>query len=157
MSCPRCPHFDSCSAPLCSEDPASLMYAVWFGDEEVCRRADYRAVPIVRVQRRIARLTGGELGQGCFTAPMLGQGCRLTRVIRGLDPEAGPISPDRVARWLRDHPTKRSLTEQERADRGARISKMRGENTGSGTKPGARTQGPVPPAVQTGPFSAGAE
>lgn len=157
MSCPICPHFDSCSAPLCPEDPASLVHGAWFGDEEVCRRADYRSLPIVHVQRRIARLTSGDPGRGCFTAPMLGQGCRLTRAIRGIDPEAGPISSDRVARWLRDHPQKRALAEEERAVRRARVVKMRAPNTGAGAESGPRTRAPVTPADQIDLFPAGAE
>ena len=153
MSCPTCPHFDSCSAPLCPEDPASLEDCAWFADEEVCRRADHRALPMVRAQRRIARATGQDFERGCFTAAMLRGVTTITKGIRGLDPET-PITPDRAQRWLSGFKGRRPLTDQQRAVLRARVSKMRASQQGAGAPKGAGSKGPVPLPVQADLFPA---
>ena len=145
MSAQSCPHFDRCSAPLCPIDAMSLEHGAWFPDEEVCRRADHRTQPMVRTQRRIARLTAADTESGCFTGAMLLRGCRLTRKIKGLDPDSGPITAESVVRWLRKHPQKRLLTEEERAVRRARATKIMATHTNSGTDSVARTRAPETP------------
>jgi hypothetical protein len=112
---------------------------------------------MVQAQRKIARLADDDASRGCFTGEMLSQDCRLARAIKGLDPDQGPITTERVRRWLRDHPQKRALTEEERAARRARVEKIRALNTGAGAESGTKTWMPVTHAAQIDLFPAGEE
>jgi hypothetical protein len=102
MSAPSCPHFDSCSAPLCPADSASLQHCAWFTDEEVCRRHDHSDDLMVRAQRKLAGVKN--FSRGCFTAAMLSHTCEFGRRTEGLDPDVGEISHARVEKWIADHP-----------------------------------------------------
>jgi hypothetical protein len=129
MSCPTCPHFDSCSAPLCPEDPASLEHAAWFPDEAACVRQDYSSTAMVRAQRRIARATARDSARGCFTADMLAGVTTISRGIKGLDPET-PITSERVTKWLSGFKGRKPLTDEQRAVLRARALKMRASQSG---------------------------
>jgi len=109
MSSPACPHFDGCNAPLCPIDPESLSHGAWFPDEETCRRRDLQQ-PWVARQRKVARSTGGDPARGCFSVPMLARDCRITSAFRGLDPNQGPATPERVKTWLSEHPAIEALS-----------------------------------------------
>jgi len=94
-----CPRFETCSAPICPMSADSLRDCAWFPDEDVCQLAQYRSTPMVARQRRIARVTEGDSGRGCFTAAMLSHPCMITRGIQGLDPET-EITLKRVQAWI---------------------------------------------------------
>jgi len=49
-------------------------------------------------------------------AVVLAQDCRFSKMIRGLDPETGEITAERVQKWIKEHPAKRKLTEQDVRD-----------------------------------------
>ena len=104
MSCETCRYFESCSAPICPEDPESLAYCAWFSDEEICKRADYAGVSWIKRQKRIARATQKDFWRGCFTMAMLDHPCTIHSSIKGLDPEKGEISEARVKEWMSKHP-----------------------------------------------------
>lgn len=129
MSAFSCSHFDGCSAPLCTEDPASLRDCAWFPDEEVCLRRDHSDTPIVRAQKRIARATGKDFERGCFTVEMLAGITSIGKKTRGLDPEE-PITPARVATWLSGFKGRKPLTDEQRAVLRARALKMRASQQG---------------------------
>ena len=111
MSCPTCPHFQDCSAPICPEDQESLVNCAWFPDESICRRETYASLPWVQKQHRIARATGRDSERGCFSQLMLAHDCRVYKTIQGLDPETA-ITVERAQKWIKDHP---AITEPRRA------------------------------------------
>jgi hypothetical protein len=122
MSSPACRYFDSCSAPLCPEDPDSLQSCAWFPDEESCHRGDLKGLAWLRRQRKIARVTGGDPARGCFTFAMLYRDCRISKAIKGVDPDRGP--PGHLeGEWLTAHP---EITAEARAK-----SKAQGEKIGA--------------------------
>jgi len=136
MSAPECPYFNDCSAPLCPLDEASLSACAWFPDEETCHRRDLRADWIARA-RKIARVVANDSERGCFTQEMLGRNFRITAGLRGLDPDKGPISPERVKAWLAGHPALRERTEAERREL---ASKLRATVQKKGARSRARNQ-----------------
>jgi hypothetical protein len=123
VSSAGCPHFDTCSAPLCPLDPQSLEAGSWFGDEEICVRRDLRSPWIAR-QRKIVRATAGDPAAGSFTFRMLSRDFVIRRGLTGLDPDKGP--PDKTeADWLKAHPGRRQLSDAQRAVLRARGFKKR--------------------------------
>lgn len=104
MSGKGCRFFDTCSAPICPEDPESLVHCAWFPDEEVCKRADYAGVSWIKRQKRIARATGRNFERGCFTMAILDHPCAIHASIKGFDPEKGEISEARAKEWIAKHP-----------------------------------------------------
>jgi len=108
----RCPHFSTCSAPLCPEDPASIERTVWYPGEEICKR---QGVGFAARQRRIARAGIGS--ETCFTASMLRRNIVITRTLRGLDPER--LRDEALESWFKRHKGKTPLSEAERERRRA--------------------------------------
>ncbi len=133
-----CRYFDECSAPLCPESGESLQACAWFPDEEICRRADHTGLLWIKRQKRIARATGKELTRGCFSHVMLCQDCRITGGIKGIDPEAGEITTERVHAWCKVHP---AITEESRAKSRAQAQKNMAFRPGFGSPKRQNTGG----------------
>jgi hypothetical protein len=104
-----CPHFDDCSA-LCPLNPEMLRDCAWFPDEEVCHRGDLKGTPWLVRQRKIARKTSRDFSRGCFTYAMICHPCEISKGIQGLDPDAGEITPERVRKWIGEHPTAKPMS-----------------------------------------------
>lgn len=116
MTARDCPHFDACNAPLCPLDPGSTA-GVWFADEPVCARTE---VPDwVKRQRKIGRVA--DYSAGMFTLEMLNHPGRVSRGIRGIDPEL-PVEkiPAAVEKWKAAHP---AITDERRAQLRAQLPK----------------------------------
>jgi hypothetical protein len=94
-----CKYFDGCSAPLCPKDEG-VADRTWFADEDICRLAD---VPEwVRRQRKVSRKA---VMGGYFTLAMLNHDCRITRGMKGIDPDG--TDEKRAAdetSWFKAHP-----------------------------------------------------
>jgi hypothetical protein len=148
MSCPTCPHFQDCSAPICPEDPESLANCAWFPGEEICRREVYASLPWVRKQRRTALATGKDAERGCFTVEMLAHDCRVYGTVQGLDPET-EITVARSQKWIREHP---EITETRRAQLRAQGQKNVAAYGGIGPKKvpsGPSSEGSTPEMVKS--------
>jgi hypothetical protein len=94
-----CKYFDGCSAPLCPKDEW-VADRTWFPDEDICRLAD---VPDwVKRQKKISRKAAQD---GYFTLAMLKQDCRISKGIKGVDPDGTDRerAADEVA-WFKAHP-----------------------------------------------------
>lgn len=102
----ECQKFDECSAPLCPNNPDSLG-DIWFPDEEICTK---HSPNWVKVQRKTAERASG----GYFTSDMLKQNCRINQGITGLDPDEP--EPAQLKAWLKKHPSKKELSETEKAE-----------------------------------------
>jgi hypothetical protein len=113
----KCPHFSTCSAPLCPDD-STLETAAWFPGEEICRR---EGIAFAAVQRRIMRAGIG--GDTCFTVSMLRRKVKVSKGLRGLDPER-PRS-EALASWLLRHKGVAPLSEEKRAQLRERMLTVR--------------------------------
>jgi hypothetical protein len=166
MSDPSCPHFHNCDANVCPLDPQSLAHAAWIPDEETCHRADLRTARWIVRQRRIAKATGADFERGCFTFAMLSTDFRITKALRGLDPDAGPADTAAAQIWIEKHP---AITEAQRALLRAqgrkKVEKYRGFVSRKGqidsfpnqpTTEAAQSDG-TPPLVPPGPSQLGVD
>ena len=104
-----CPHFSTCSAPLCPDD-STLEKSVWYPGEEICKRT---GITFAAVQRRIIRAGIGP--ETCFTVLMLKRNIPITKTLRGLDPER--VRGLALETWLRQHKGRAPLPEEERERR----------------------------------------
>jgi hypothetical protein len=143
-----CKYFDGCSAPLCPKDEG-VADRTWFPDEDICRLAD---VPDwVKRQKKISRkaATGGY-----FTLAMLKQDCRISKGMKGIDPDGTDRerAADEAA-WFTAHPViTREMREKLRAEgekkkellHRARLKKAR-SNIGPDAFPGEKGNW-IPPA-----------
>jgi len=116
----RCPHFSTCSAPLCPE-ASNVEKAVWFPGEDICKRS---GIDFAARQRRIARAGSGS--GTCFTVSMLKRDIVMTKALQGLDPERP--RREALASWLARHKGKTPLSEEEKARRRDRF--MRNKRQG---------------------------
>jgi hypothetical protein len=126
-----------------------MKHGVWFPDEEMCHRREYRNIQWVSRQFRIAKATGLDSFRGCFTVAMLERNCRITTGIRGLDPDDGEINPERVEGWIRKHAAVRAWTDEERAVARARLEKIEALKSGRETKTGPGRRTPVTSMAKT--------
>ena len=101
-----CRYFDGCSAPLCPKDEGAAD-RTWFPDEDICRLI---CVPEwVKRQRKVSRKAAQG---GYFTVTMLKQDCRISKGMKGIDPDGTDTerAADEAA-WFKAHPV---ITEEER-------------------------------------------
>jgi hypothetical protein len=121
-----CKYFDGCSAPLCPKDEG-VADRTWFADEDICRLAD---VPEwVKRQRKVSRKAA--LG-GYFTLAMLRHDCRISKGIKGIDPDG--TDKERAAgeaAWFKVHPV---ITAENREKNRAIGLKNKGFLDGGGCK-----------------------
>ena len=83
-----CPGYESCAAPLCPRDAPTLKGGQWFVGEPVCCARAFVSVPWLRTQKRIARVMDGQGAEaGYFTVGMLSTIQRVTKGVRGVDPD----------------------------------------------------------------------
>ena len=50
-----CRLYETCSAPLCPLDRASLLNSIWYPDEEICRSRTFSNLTWIRQQGKIAK------------------------------------------------------------------------------------------------------
>jgi hypothetical protein len=121
-----CKYFDGCSAPLCPRDEG-ISSRTWFPDEDLCRLAD---VPgWVKRQRKVAKKAAAG---GYFTLAMLSHDCRITKGMKGIDPDG--TDKERAAceaAWFKAHP---AITAELRETRRAVAEKNRASVLGVGDK-----------------------
>jgi hypothetical protein len=126
-----CKYFDGCSAPLCPKDEG-VADRTWFADEDICRLS---AVPEwVRRQRKVSRKAA--MG-GYFTLAMLKQDCRISKGIKGIDPDG--TDKERAAdeaAWFKAHPV---MTTEMREKLKAEGEKKKSYYIGPGLKKCGRT------------------
>ena len=124
MKAEECKRFDRCSAPLCPLDEESLGSGIFYPNEEVCQLQAFCKLDWIRNQRKIAKKSRNV--DFYFTHRMLEQNCVIGRGIEGLDPDHDISERERdVARWLKQHPEKRIISEAEREELKNRMMKVR--------------------------------
>ena len=103
-----CPKWDSCSAPICPlEDKIKNLNYIWYPDEEICPKHKNQ---FIKTQKKIKK-KARDLDK-YFNLEMLNRNFIVGAGIVGLNPyeEEGP----QLKRWLRKHPLKRQISEEER-------------------------------------------
>jgi hypothetical protein len=113
-------------SPLCPKDEG-IADRTWFPDEDTCRLAD---VPEwIRRQRKVSRKAAPG---GYFTLAMLKQDCRISKGMKGIDPDGTDRErADDEAAWFKAHPV---ITAEMREKRWAVAEKNRASVLGVGTK-----------------------
>jgi len=107
MTKEQCKLFEKCEAPLCPlEDDSSQL---WYPDEGICRARKFHRLPWIKKQKRIAKL-GLTIDAGFFTAQMLKSIDRITRSLKGADPDEF----DSETRWLEQREQKRVTASKKR-------------------------------------------
>jgi hypothetical protein len=117
-----CKYFDGCSAPLCPKDEG-IADRTWFADEDICRLAN--TPEWVKRQRKISKKAA--MG-GYFTVAMLKHDCRISRGMKGIDPDG--TDRERAAEeaaWFTAHPV---ITEEEREKYKATAEKLNAKSLG---------------------------
>jgi len=118
MNRSECTQYDKCSAPLCPLDKQTLMYGIWYPDEEICRKHHHRWV---KTQKKIAKRARNK--DHYYVLQMLKQDCVIGRAIDGLDPNYDESS--QLGKWLKNHPPKKQLTEEEKGVLAERMRHLR--------------------------------
>ena len=103
-----CPNHEGCAAPLCPLDMNPQH--IWFPNEEICSRADFRMLPWVRMQRKLVRRYISP--DGFFTVKMLEAITNVHPTLIGADPNAGMNA---ARQWLRNRRDKKHRTALARA------------------------------------------
>jgi hypothetical protein len=155
-----CRYFDGCSAPLCPGDEG-IAARTWFPDEDICRLADVH--DWVKRQRKVSR----KAASGAYfvvlrvqqiksnTLAMLKQDCRLSRGMKGIDPNGtDKEQANDEAAWFKAHPV---ITAEERERNRVIGLKNKGFLDGKGCKKSLSKTGPdvgsgkkgswIPPAL----------
>ena len=114
----KCSSFDKCSAPFCPENPESLEDR-WFPEEEICT---YHKDTFIKAQRKIANRIEDKTGY--FTFAMLNKNSVIGKKIRGIDPDSRN-EKQTITTWLRNHKSKRVLSDDERKRRAENIKLAR--------------------------------
>lgn len=108
MESKECRRFEGCSAPLCPMDAESLKNGIWYPDEDICPLNDSSRLLWVRNQKKIAK----RCRDGYFNIRMLDHSCIIKRGITGIDPDLDDDA--QTKKWLKGHPVKRELTDDEK-------------------------------------------
>lgn len=118
MSNNSCKHYQMCSAPICPMDERSLK-CIWYPDEGICISSAYGNLMWIKAQRKIAKTS--TQANRYFTVEMLEANCVIRKGIIGLDPNVD--EKPQLQRWLKEHPSKRILSEEEKIAKIQRIKK----------------------------------
>lgn len=105
----NCQKFQFCSAPLC---PMIDNKDIWYPDEEICSLREFSHFPWIRNQKKLAR----KAKEGFYFTPrMLEHNCKITQGIKGLNPDKDLSTMESdEKKWLKEHPEKKELTEEEK-------------------------------------------
>jgi hypothetical protein len=93
----NCPHFNNCSAPLCPQDESSLISAIWYPGEDICKHHSV----LTKNQKQLRRNKHLDY---YFTYSMLERPMEDLNDpnMKGIDVELAE-RPDAVAKWLRKY------------------------------------------------------
>lgn len=106
---------------LCPLDP-NLDTQMWYPDEPICARQGMLVEhPWLKTQRKIAKRTRRQ--DRYYTDKMVQRNCIVGRGMVGLDPERD--EEPQLERWLRIHPAKKKLTEEEKVILREKMKKVR--------------------------------
>jgi hypothetical protein len=122
----NCKFYEGCSAPMCpilSEEQNSNY--IWYPDEDICQKR--KGLPDwVRQQRKIAKKAKPENYQYYFTLGMLEVRFRVTKSVKGLDPDnLNEEAQLRVWRKRNKGSSKKKTTEKQREQKRRILIKAR--------------------------------
>jgi len=111
-----CKFYTLCEAPFCPLATSSFK-GIWYPGEDICRSRMYGNLSWIQAQRKLVKAAA----DGYFTMEMLNRDCILKTGIRGLDPDRE--EKPQLQEWMRKHPRKRQVTNEERAEIKERLKK----------------------------------
>ncbi|MEW6095066.1 MAG: hypothetical protein AB1567_00875, partial [bacterium] len=88
---------------------------------EICKVRDYKQLIWIRNQKKIKKVTKGNFEIGYFTIEMLDRRFRITRAIKGIDPEKPNQEDKQVQSWFKRHKPLKELTPEEKLVRKERM------------------------------------
>ena len=103
---------------MCPMDENSLR-CIWYPDEGICMSSAYANLVWIKAQKKIVKALAQT--NRYFTLEMLTTKCVIRKGITGLDPDYE--EKPQMQRWLKEHPAKRMLSEEEKKVRTQRIKK----------------------------------
>lgn len=95
----NCPNFENCSAAICPLDPTNLDDAIYYPDEEICKRRDFQRADWIRKQKAVVKV--GAAADRYWTVDMLRAAKQVRKGIEGINPDQ-PLDEARKAeqRWI---------------------------------------------------------
>jgi len=121
MTSPQCRRYDTCNAPLCPMDEHSLKHCIWYPDEDICSLRANSSILWIQNQKKIKKKAGRV--DRYFTFEMLNRDFTIRKGIEGLDPDQS--EQYQLKRWLKEHPEKKELSEDEKQIMAQRMEKVR--------------------------------
>lgn len=108
----NCPRFNRCSAPLCPLcTEKELKNYLWYpGEEEICPRKDMAHLLWTKNQKKIEKKAKDSFTY--FTYEMLNRKITIKKGIMGINPDKDEEA--QLKKWLKAHPAKKELTEEEK-------------------------------------------
>ena len=121
----NCKYYDGCSAPLCpmlSEDENQNY--IWYPDEEICKRTS-NLPEWVKQQRKVAKKANPDSYWFYFTLDMLKVRFRVTKSVKGIDPNKEE-SPQ-LKQWFKRNKgiKKRKISNDQRNKKREQLAKAR--------------------------------
>lgn len=113
-----CKFYAVCEAPFCPL-AASSFRGIWYPGEDICRSRSQGNLSWIQAQRKLVKANA----DGYFTMEMLNRDCILKTGIRGLDPDRE--ERPQLQEWMRKHPRKRELSDEEKIERRKKAEGMK--------------------------------
>jgi len=95
-----CKHYDGCNAPLCPMEIEQESNCTWFPDEDICK-LNKKPPKWVSQQKKIASKVQPENEAYYFTVEMLSLPFRVTKNVKGLDPDLNEVAQLRA--WKKEN------------------------------------------------------
>ena len=90
-----CPHFESCSAPICPFETGLNFY--WQPHEDICRNKEFQNHIVIRNQKAIKKLHSSS--KTYFTTEMLSLNLKIREGFKGIENEDFTYEDER--RWIK--------------------------------------------------------
>lgn len=118
-----CRSCQTCDAPLCPLDE-DIGHRQWFPDEPICKVRECGGLVWIRNQRKVKKRALDD--SRYFTLEMLRRNCVIRGGIKGLSPDL-PCNTEekRIQKWLAKHPTRRTISGDEREKLAERMKRLR--------------------------------
>ena len=121
----ECNFYEGCSAPLCPmlSDEDNKKY-IWYPDEDICRRVKNNP-DWIKQQRKVANKANSESCGYYFTLDMLKLNFRVTKSVKGIDPDKD--EPIQLKQWFKKNKgtKKRRISEKQRRQKIIDLKKAR--------------------------------
>lgn len=102
-----------CNAPICPLNDKSIKKAIWFPNEEICKRRQFSKINWIVNQKKINH-HGTKHINNFFTAEMLNRKMIVRKNIKGLNPDQYKYEQEK--KWILKHPEKKPISEEKKKE-----------------------------------------